>query len=92
MADNVKVYTGNNLLYTGQGQLVGLVITASAGSPLATFYDNTSAAGTKIFECYVPSTDHVAIFFADRYSPRFSTGLYLALAANLTATVWFRSL
>ncbi len=48
MADKLSVHAATATVDTGQGQLVGLVITASSGVPLVTFYDNTSAAGTKL--------------------------------------------
>jgi len=92
MADVVTVLSATATIDTGIGQLAGIVITASAGVPLATFYNNTSAAGVKIFEAYVPSTAPLVIFFSDRFAPRYTIGLHLVLAANLTATVWTRQL
>ena len=92
MADKVAVYAASALIHTGKGQLAGIVITASAGNPLATFYDNTAGSGTKLFEAYVPVNAGLVILFPERYGPIFATGLYLVLAANLTATVWSRQL
>jgi hypothetical protein len=69
---------------------LGVMISASSGAPLATFYDNTAGSGTKIFECIVPTGNPVIVFFPTRFAIKFETGLYLSLAANLTATVWTR--
>jgi hypothetical protein len=92
MADARAVYTSSSLIHTGTGQLVGVILTASTGTPLATFYDNTAGSGTKLLEIYVPTSCPVIIFFAERFAPTFTTGLYLSLAANLSATVWSRQL
>jgi hypothetical protein len=53
-----------------------------------TCYDNTAGSGTIIFQVEAYSHQPLEIFFADRFSPRFSTGLYLTLDANLTLVVW----
>jgi hypothetical protein len=90
MADSRSVIVSSTLLHTGKGELYGLVITASTGAPLVTIYDNTAGSGTKIFEAYVSSTIPLIIFFQGQFAPRFATGLYVTLAANLTATIWFR--
>ena len=92
MPDKVAVYAASALIHTGKGQLAGIVITASAGNPLATFYDNTAGSGTKVLEAYVNTAQPLIIFFSERFAPSFATGLYLVLAANLTATVWSRQL
>jgi hypothetical protein len=92
MADVVSVHAATATVHTGKGQLAGIVISASAGAPLVTIYDNTSAAGTKIFEAYVNTAQPLVIFFSDRYGPRFTIGLHLVLAANLVATLWTRQL
>ena len=92
MADALAVYSASALIHTGPGQLMGLLLTASAGVPLATFYNNTAGSGTKLLELYVPSTQAIEIFFSERFAPAFVIGLYLTLAANLTATVWSRQL
>jgi hypothetical protein len=91
MADKLAVYSASALVYTGKGQLDGFVISCtSATAALATFYDGINDAGTKLLEVNVASPDPVIIFFAERLRPSFVTGLYLKLAANLTATVWSR--
>jgi hypothetical protein len=92
MSDKVQVASSSTLLHTGRGQLVGLVFSSSTSSALATFYDNTASSGTKIFEAYVNTNNLVSIFFSDRFAPFFTTGLYMSLAANLTATIWWREL
>jgi hypothetical protein len=88
MADAVGVYSANALIFTGKGQLTGLVISTSAASATATLYDHDEASGTKIFEVIVSAGHPAIVFFADRFAPRFAIGLYLALAANMSATVW----
>jgi hypothetical protein len=83
MADVVSVTAVSALIYTGKGQLAGIVLSCSSTTAaLATFYDNTSAAGTKLLEVYVASPDPVIIFFGERLAPVFAIGLYLALAAH----------
>jgi hypothetical protein len=90
MADVLTVISASAKIHTGKGQLTGVIISVASTSStgLATFYDNTSAAGTKILEVHVPSVHPLVVFFAERFAPRFATGLYLSLAANMTATVW----
>ena len=92
MSDQILVVSSSSLLRTGPGQLVGLVITCSTLSALATFYNNTSGSGTKIFEAHVSTNQPLVLFFSEKFAPFFTTGLYLSLAANLTATVWWREL
>jgi hypothetical protein len=94
MADSIKALTASGLVYTGKGFLAGLVISfAGAWDATGTLivYDNTSAAGTIIFQCEANlyNTQN-EIFFPDRYAPRFTTGCYVALDANVTVTVWVR--
>ncbi len=92
MADKVGVYSSSSLVHTGSGQLMGIVLSSSTGSPLATVYDNTTNSGTKVFEAYVANTESLVIFFSERFAPKFVTGLYIALAANITAVLWTREL
>jgi len=92
MADHQQTISSSTLLRTGKGQLMGFSITSTVGAPKATFYDNTSDSGTVIYEANVSVFSHVTIFFPDRFAPFFTTGLYLKLAADLTATVWWRDL
>jgi hypothetical protein len=92
MTDKIYPISTSTLLHTGAGELVGLVLTASVGNPLCTIYDNTTNSGTKIFEAYCGVNHPLIIFFDDRTAPRFGTGLYVALAVNLTATLWTRQL
>lgn len=92
MADVLSIQSASGVVHTGNGQLVGLVVTSSAGAPLITIYDNTSASGTKIFEAYVSYLTNLVIFFPDRFAPRFSNGLYVNLASGLTCVVWSRQL
>lgn len=91
MADKHDVKSSSTNLRNGTGILVGMVITcSSATAALATFYDNTAGSGTKLFEAHVSSYTPLVIFFPERTALAFTTGLYLTLAANLTATVWWR--
>ncbi len=88
MADALAVYSASALIHTGKGVLSGVIISTSAAAATATFYDNTAGSGTKIVEVIVAAGHPAILFFADRFAPRFATGLYLVLAANMTATVW----
>jgi hypothetical protein len=91
MADKLAVYSASALIYTGKGQLDGFVISCtSTTAALTTFYDGLNDGGQKMVEVNVASPDPVIIFFPERFSPTFATGLYLKLAANSTATVWSR--
>jgi hypothetical protein len=92
MADHIDVKSASGVIHSGSGFLAGMVITASAGNPVVTFYDNTAGSGTKIFEAAIPSSGILSIFFTDRFAPRYTTGLYIALADGLSATIWSRQL
>ena len=92
MADVVDTKTASALLHTGSGQLVGLVITANAANAVVTIYDNTAGSGTVIFAAVVSTPQPLVIFFADRFALKYATGLYLNLAAGLTAVIWSRQL
>ncbi len=90
MADCLNVISASAKIHDGKGQLVGYVISTSDANAKATFYDNTAGSGTKIGEVIVAAGHPAQVFFKDPLAPRFVTGLYLALAANMTATVWTR--
>ena len=93
MADAVAVYTASAGIHTGKGVLQAVVIsTTSATGVIATFYDNTAGSGTKILEVMIALPNPTVIFFPDRLAPRFATGLYIVLAANMSATVWSRQI
>jgi hypothetical protein len=92
MADKINVSTASALLHTGNGQVVGLLITSSAANAVVTIYDNTAGSGIVIFSAVVSTPQPLLIFFADRFVIKYSTGLYLNLAAGLTAVVWSRQL
>ncbi|HEX9091031.1 MAG TPA: hypothetical protein VF831_06045 [Anaerolineales bacterium] len=92
MADVISVNTASGLLHTGSGQLVGLVLTSNAAALQVTIYDNTSGSGTIIFSAYVSNALPLVLFLADRFAIKFSTGLYLNLAAGIAAVVWSRQL
>jgi hypothetical protein len=88
MADSIGVYSASGLVYTGKGQLTGVIISTSAASGTASLDDSTDGTGTKLFEVIVSAGHPAIIFFSDRFAPRFATGLYITLAANMTATLW----
>ncbi|MFZ2097331.1 MAG: hypothetical protein WAV05_11910 [Anaerolineales bacterium] len=90
MADKQQVVTSDTLLYTGTGQLMGLTVTSTSGAPKITIYDGVDAGGTKIYEATVHYLGGIHLFFAERFAPIFTTGLYLDLEANLTAVIWWR--
>jgi hypothetical protein len=91
MADIQQVKISSGGVITGRGILSGIVASVSASATQATLtaYDNTAGSGTVIFQVEVYAEQGpVVVFFEDRFAPRFSTGLYLALDANLTVVVW----
>ena len=91
MSDIQQVKTSSALIVTGKGILTGIIATVTAASSQATLtcYDNTSASGTIIFQAEVYSSQEpLVIFFPDRFAPRFTTGLYLALDSNLSVVIW----
>ena len=93
MADAVAVYSASAGIYTGKGVLQAVVITTSSATGVtATFYDNTAGSGTKLLEVMIAVSSPVVLFFPDHLAPRFATGLYIVLAANMTATVWSRQI
>ena len=92
MADVVSVHTASGVVYSGQGQLYALVLTASVGQPLMTLTDSITGPGTKLLEVYGSVSYTVIIFFSDKFALRFVTGLYVTLAANLIVTLWTRQL
>ena len=93
MVDKLEVKTSSALLHTGKGQLAGFILSSSSAvaSEVVTFYDNTAGSGTKLLEVNVWTNYPVHIFFPERLGPIFATGLYVCLAANLTCTVWYRT-
>ncbi len=91
MTDIQQVKTSSASIVTGRGVLFGIIASVSAASSQATLtcYDNTSASGTVLFQIELFSeADPLVLFFSDQYAPRFSTGLYLALDANLIVNIW----
>lgn len=92
MTNYQQVLTASTLIHTGRGLLAGLVISAAPDTPAAhvTCYDNTAASGTKVFEAYLDeagSSQPFTLFFADRFAPRFATGLYISLTGAVV-NVW----
>jgi hypothetical protein len=92
MADSQQVKTSSASLVSGRGILQGIVACVSTASSQSTLtvYDNTAASGTVLFQVELySSADPFVIFFSDRFAPRFETGLYLSLDANLIVNVWY---
>ena len=91
MADIQQVKTASGVVVSGRGMLTGIVasVDGSASRGTVTAYDNTAASGTVIFQVEVFSEQAPwVLFFADRFAPRFGTGLYVAMDANVVAVVW----
>ena len=94
MADVVTVQAAsqNKQLTTSPGAVAGLVITSTSATPtsLALYdYDGAGPPSTKIFEAMVGSDGPLVVFFADRFAPRFTAGLWLISGANLSVTIWY---
>jgi hypothetical protein len=90
MSDVLEVITADGEIASGEGYLMGVHISVTSVAQVVTFYDNTAASGTKIFETYVNSGAPVTIFFPTRFAPHFSTGLYVDMGANCTVVAWTR--
>ena len=91
MADIQVFKDTSGVVAAGRGIFMGIVasVAVAATSGTVTIYDNTAGSGTVIFQVEVFSEQPpLVLFFADRFAPRFGTGLYLALDANLTVVVW----
>jgi len=91
MSDIQQVKTTSGTIISGRGILNGIVASVTAADSQATLtaYDNTAASGTVIFQVAVYSGQAPCVlFFPDRFAPRFDSGLYLALDANLAVVVW----
>ena len=91
MADIQQVKTASGVVVSGRGMLTGIVasVDGSASRGTVTAYDNTAASGTVIFQVEVFSEEGpLVLFFSDRFAPRFGTGLYVAMDANVVAVVW----
>jgi hypothetical protein len=93
MADSISVHTATGQVYSGQCQLTGLIITATAAAGgRATLDDSVGGGGTQLLSIMASAYTPVIIFFRESFYPLFSTGMYLTLAANMTATLWTRQL
>jgi len=92
MADYVQGFTASGLVHTGPGQVMGLSMTASAGAPQVTLWNNTSANIPRLFDAYVSYLSGVHLFFPERFGLFFTTGLYVSIAAGAVVTIWWRSL
>ena len=91
MADVLQVVTTSTSVITGKGVLTGLIVSLGTTSSSGTIiiYDNTAGSGTIIFQAEVFSNSPpLVIMFEDRFAPRFATGLYVALDANVIANIW----
>jgi len=90
MTDVLEVISADGQIATGIGYLVGVHISVTSVSQLVTFYDNTAASGTKVFETYVVSGSPVTIFFPARYAIKFEAGLYVDMGAGCTVVACTR--
>ena len=91
MSDTQQVKTSSGTIITGRGILNGIIafVTAADTQATLTAYDNTTASGTVIFQVEVTSGQApLVLFFPNRFTPRFDSGLYLALDTNLAVVVW----
>jgi hypothetical protein len=93
MGDTLTVQNATGLVYTGVGHLSGLIVSCNSTTPgLVQLYDGLDNTGTKFMEVQVTAPQPLIIFFSENFAPFFSTGLYIYLAASLTATLWTRRL
>jgi hypothetical protein len=90
MTDILEVISADGTIASGEGYLMGLHISTSGVSSTITFYDNTSASGTKIFECIITTSSPLTLFFPTRFAPHFETGLYVDMGTNTTVVAWTR--
>jgi len=90
MADNRNTVTSSTLLRTGTGSLIGMVLSASTGTTTFTFWNNTASSATKILEIHVSNAQPVILFLSEMFFIDFTTGLYLTVGSNGSATVWWR--
>ncbi|MBN2148703.1 MAG: hypothetical protein JW726_15050 [Anaerolineales bacterium] len=89
MADYQGVKTASALVHTGRGWVVGLVCSIATGQTEGDVivYDNTSAAGTKIFQATLHEHMPLVIFFPSNCRPLFTTGCYVAVS-NVVVSYW----
>lgn len=93
MADVISYHSASALIYTGPGELIGFVVSCSSATGTQfEFFDNDEAAVPWLFSAWVSANNPLVIFFPDRFSPMFTTGLYVAVGANMVATVWSRKI
>lgn len=81
----------SGLIYTGPGYLAGLVLSSHCAAGVvsgAWFTDGLAGGGTNIFSVEILPGEPYTLFFADRFAPRFVTGLYVTLTANQYLVVW----
>ena len=91
MADIQQVKTSSGSVTSGRGILTGIVasLAGTASQGTLTVYDNTAGSGTVIFQAEIFSDSQpLVIFFADRFAPRFTTGLYVTLESGLVVNIW----
>lgn len=92
MTDVNWVYTINTLIYTGKGHVAGLVASTTAANGGITLRDGLDASYPKMFQVAFDSAHPFMVFFNDRYSPRFYTGLYLEITAATQITIWLHKI
>ena len=78
-----KNFTTSNLVKTGTGVVVGIIVNSHTNGTLK-FWDNTSAATTVIFNTItLGATERWIPFFG----AKFLTGLYITVGGTVDATV-----
>ena len=91
MPDSLTVLSSSSLVHTGKGIVSGLIASVYHANAHKTLilYDNTAASGTKILQVEIDDAmQPFVVFFSDRFAPRFATGLYAALDADLVVNLW----
>ncbi len=73
--------TASALIKTGAGRLVGMYVNSTSSGTIK-FWDNTSAAGTVIFNTITP-----AVGYHNLGNVAFNTGLYATIANTLDVTL-----
>ena len=80
--------TASTLVHTGAGRLYGVLISnVDEASQNVIIYDNTSAAGTKLFDIDVPPALAPVQFDWRAMAMDFSTGLYV-VPGSAKVHVW----
>jgi hypothetical protein len=93
MPDILVVKNASGVVCAGKCQLVGYIITCTATSGgQAIFDDSVDGSGTQLVSVRATAYAPVSVYLKEPFFPLFSTGMYLTLAANMSATLWLRQL